>query len=331
MCTAVSYLGKDHYFGRNLDLEYGYDEQVCILPRNYPLHFRRVGNLPHHHAMIGMATVVDGIPLLYEATNEKGLSMAGLNFPGNAQYLPEAPHMDNVSPFEFIPWILGQCQTVAQARELLKKIRLVEIPFSADFPLSPLHWMIADKQAQIVVEPMADGLRIFNNPVGVLTNNPTFDYHLLHLCDYMNLTSEAPENRFANNLTLQAYSNGMGAMGLPGDFSSASRFVRAVFVMQHSPAEETEQRSVHQFFHILSSVAMPRGSVLVHGKYEITRYSCCCNTTRGIYYYTTYDNCRITGIDMHRENLDGDAPTLFPLVTAPQILMQNQAKDGTGL
>lgn len=331
MCTAVCYQGADHYFGRNLDLEYGYGEQVCILPQNYPLHFRQVGELPHHYAMIGMSMVVDGTPLLYEATNEKGLSMAGLNFPGNAQYLPEEPDMDNVAPFEFIPWILGQCQTVLQARELLGRMRLVDIPFRERLPLSPLHWMIADRQEQIVVEPMADGLRIFDNPVGVLTNNPTFDYHLLHLCDYMNLTADAPVDRFSGGNTLQAYSGGMGAIGLPGDFSSASRFVRAAFVKLHSPAEDSEERSVHQFFHILSSVAMPRGSVLINGKHDITRYSCCCNTIRGIYYYTTYDNCRITGIDMHRENLDGDLPILFPLVTAPQILMQNQAKDGTGL
>jgi choloylglycine hydrolase len=275
--------------------------------------------------------VAEDYPLYYEAANECGLSMAGLNFPGNAFYFPEIEGKDNIAPFEFIPWILTQCKDLKEVRGLLEKINLCDISFNEAFPLSPLHWIIADRDGAITVESVKDGLRIYENPVGVLTNNPTFDYHLLHLCDYMNLTSEAPENRFANNLTLQAYSNGMGAMGLPGDFSSASRFVRAVFVMQHSPAEETEQRSVHQFFHILSSVAMPRGSVLVHGKYEITRYSCCCNTTRGIYYYTTYDNCRITGIDMHRENLDGDAPTLFPLVTAPQILMQNQAKDGTGL
>lgn len=331
MCTAVSYHGLDHYFGRNLDLEYGYAEQVCILPRSYPLCFRRLGALNRHYAMIGMATVMDRIPLLYEATNEKGLSMAGLNFPGNACYLPEDAGMDNVAPFEFIPWILGQCQSVAQARSLLRNIRLVDIPFSEKLPLSPLHWMIADKQEQIVVEPLADGLRIYDDPIGVLTNNPTFDYHLLHVCDYMNLTSDAPEDRLSGKEILRPYSGGMGAMGLPGDFSSSSRFVRATFVKLNSPAEKTESGSVHQFFHILSSVAMPRGSVIVHGKHEITRYSCCCNTNRGIYYYTTYDNCRITGIDMHQENLDGTEPILFNLITAPQILMQNQAKDGTGL
>lgn len=330
MCTAIVYQGADHYFGRNLDLEYGYDEEVCILPRNYPLVFRRVKSLPTHYAMIGMATVADDIPLFYEATNEKGLSMAGLNFPGNAHYLPEIAGKDNIAPFEFIPWILGQCDSVSQAKELINQMNLVDISFSQDLPLSPLHWMIADRKEQIVVEPMADGLRIYHNPVGVLTNNPPFDYHMHHLCDYMNLTANMAEDHFSDALLLRAYSNGMGAMGLPGDFSSASRFVRAAFVAQNSPVEKSESGSVHQFFHILSSVAMPRGSVRIHGAHEITRYSCCCNTNRGIYYYTTYENSRITGIDMHRENLDGSKPIRYPLITAPQILMQNQAKDGIG-
>ena len=330
MCTAIVYQGAEHYFGRNLDLEYGYAEQVCILPRNYPLHFRRMDCQPQHYALIGMATVADGTPLFYEATNEKGLSMAGLNFPGNACYLPDVPGMDNIAPFEFIPWILGQCDSVDEAEALLGRINLVDIPFSDSLPLSPLHWMIADRRRSIVAEPMADGLRIYENPVGVLTNNPPFDFHLHHLSNYMNLTADAATDRFSPDGQLQAYSNGMGALGLPGDFSSSSRFIKAAFVKLNSPTADTESESVHQFFHILSSVAMPKGSVLVKGKFEITRYSCCCNTCRGIYYYTTYGNSRITGIDMHNENLDASEPILFPLMTDSQIFMQNKDKDGIG-
>ena len=152
MCTAVAYKTKDHYFGRNLDYEFSYNETVTVTPRNYPLRFRRMGDMPNHYAMIGMAFVQEDYPLYYDATNEKGLSMAGLNFPGNAYYKPEDPDKDNITPFEFIPWILGQCATVPEVREKLSGLSLFKEDFNPKLPLSPLHWMISDKDESIVVE-----------------------------------------------------------------------------------------------------------------------------------------------------------------------------------
>ncbi len=325
MCTAITYHTKNHYFGRNLDLECTYGETITIMPRRFPFRFRKVNGPKQYYAMIGMAMVADGVPLFYEATNEKGLSMAGLNFPGNADYKREVEGKDNIAPFELIPWILGQCETVADARQLLANINLVEIHFSERLPLSPLHWMIADRAESIVVESMKEGLRVYDNPVGVLTNNPSFDYHLMNLNNYLNLTVETPENRFCDKLDLTAYSRGMGAMGLPGDFSSASRFVKAAFTRLHAISGESESESVSQFFHILSSVAQQRGCVhLGDRQYEITMYSSCCNVDKGIYYYTTYENSQITGVDMYQENLDGTELIEYPLLQGQNFYMQNQ-------
>lgn len=324
MCTAVSYQTRDHYFGRNLDLEFSYHETVTVTPRNYPFRFRRMGDMKHHYAMIGMAYVNGGYPLYYDATNEKGLSMAGLNFPGNAHYKPEVEGEDNVSPFEFIPWILGQCAGLAQARALLEQINLADISFSEQLPLSPLHWMLADRSGCLVVESVREGLKIYENPAKVLTNNPPFDIMLFQLNNYMGLTNQPPVNRFGPGLELDAYSRGMGAMGLPGDLSSASRFIRAAFARLNSVAGESEAESVSQFFHILRSVEQQRGCVqMPDGRYEITIYSSCCNTDKGIYYYTTYENSQITGVDMHREDLDGRELVLYPLIQRQQIRMQN--------
>ena len=324
MCTAVTYRQRDHYFGRNLDLWFSYQEAVTVTPRNYPFHFRRAGSLDRHYAMIGMATVVDGYPLYYEATNEKGLSMAGLNFPELAFYDAEVPGMDNIAPFEFIPWILGQCATVDEAKTKLEIINLADIAFRPDFPPSPLHWIIADRDQSITVEQMADGLHVYDNPVGVLTNNPPFDFHLYHLRNYLNVSVDPAVNRFSDHYDIQPYSNGMGGIGLPGDYSSASRFVKAAFVKLNSVSGENEEDCVGQFFRILSSVAMPRGCVrMAQDHYEITVYSCCCNTDKGIYYYTTYDHSRIIGVDMHRENLDGDTPVCYPLISNQTIEIQN--------
>lgn len=319
MCTALSFTTGDHYFGRNLDLEYTLDEAVTIAPRRFPFAFRRMPAMKSHLAMIGVATTVDGYPLYYDATNEAGLSMAGLNFPDNAHYPPEAADQDNVSPFEFIPYILGQCATVAQARMLLSRLNLAAIPFSDALPLAPLHWLIADRSKAIVAEPMADGLHIYDNPVGVLTNNPPFPFHLTNLCNYRALSAQTPENRFDPALELPAHSRGMGGLGLPGDLSSSSRFVRAAFMKAHSLCGDGEQESVTQFFHILSSVRHIRGAVMVGDKPEITVYSSCCNTDKGIYYYTTYENSRISAVDMHREDLSGTSLTSYPLNRTQQI------------
>lgn len=315
MCTAISYQTKDHYFGRNLDLEYSYEERVAITPRNYPFVFYRAGEMKKHYAMIGMAYVQEGYPLYYDATNEKGLSMAGLLFDGNAYYSKEEEAgKEHISPFEFIPWILGQCSSVEEAKEKLEHLQLVEIHFSEKLPLTPLHWMIADKDACIVVEAVEEGLKIYDNPVKVLTNNPTFPYQMMNLNQYRGLSRKDVECTFAKGVELTQYSRGMGAMGLPGDLSSSSRFVRAAFHRMNAESGESEAESVSQFFHLLGSVEMPRGSVeLTGGALDKTVYSSCCNTDKGIYYYTTYDNREIIGVDMGKEELDGTEVVAYPL------------------
>ena len=324
MCTAVTYRTKDHYFGRNLDLEYSYQETVTVTPRNYPFVFRKMGKLESHYAMIGMAYVSQGYPLYYDATNEKGLSMAGLNFPENADYKPFCPDKDNVAPFELIPWILGQCATVDEAQVLLQRVNLLEESFSPELPLSPLHWIISDRDRSITLESVKTGVHIYENPVGVLTNNPPFEHHLSYLSNFMALTRGTPENTFARGLKLTPYSRGMGAMGLPGDASSMSRFVRAAFVKHNSLSQDSENESVNQFFHILRSVEMQRGCVeLSPDVYEITVYSSCCNTDRGIYYYTTYGNSQIHAVDMHKEDLQGSSLVSWELVKEPNIVLQN--------
>jgi choloylglycine hydrolase len=323
MCTAISYLSGSHYFGRNLDLEYNYQEAVTITPRNFPFIYRKVSKMSQHYAMIGIATVSNDYPLYYDATNEYGLSMAGLNFPGNAVYHEYAPDKDNITPFEFIPWILCQCKTVAQARDLISRLNLVNIPFSEEFPLSPLHWMISDKDESVVIESTAKGISIFDNPVGVLTNNPPFDFHMYHLSNYLSLTHEEPVNRFSNKIDLTPYSRGMGALGLPGDLSSSSRFIRAAFTKLNSVSDGTLSGDISQFFHILGSVAQQQGCVKVNDKFEKTIYSSCCDTEHGIYYYTTYENSQITAVNMLHEDLDSSKLKSYPLITQQQIRYQN--------
>lgn len=324
MCTCITYDNGDFYFGRNLDLEYHFGEQVVIAPRNYPFRFRSEQPLFHHYAMVGMASVAEEYPLYAEAVNEKGLGMAGLNFPGNARYMPEQPGKRNVAPYELIPWVLGQCADIEEARNLLGTVSLLAIPFSDHLPLAPLHWMIADRRGCLVLESDQEGVHLYDNPYGVLTNNPPFPYYLEHMGNYVNLRAESPKGGFAEKLNLLPFGQGMGAMGLPGDFSPASRFVKTVFLKYHSQAPCGELESVSQFFHILDGVAMIRGSVVTpEGLPDMTTYSCCVNGDRGIYYYKTYENSRIQAVSMERENLEESVLKKYPLVTEQQIYWQN--------
>ena len=324
MCTAATYKTKDFYFGRTLDYEFSYGDEVTVTPRNFCFRFRHMSEVKTHYAMIGMAYVADDYPLYYDAVNEKGLGMAGLNFVGNAKYQDVQAGRENVAQFEFIPWILSQCATVLEARKALEKMNLVGTPYSEKLPCASLHWIIADKDAAIVVECVEDGLHIYDNPVGVLTNNPPFPVQMFMLNNYMHVSPSQPENHFAKELPLAAYSRGTPGLGLPGDLSSASRFAKIAFTKMHAISGESEAESVSQFFHILGSVEQQRGCCEVEpGKYEITIYTSCVNVNKGIYYYTTYENHQIQAVDMHREDLDGSTLHRYPLINEEQIHVVN--------
>ena len=319
MCTASNYITDDHYFGRNFDYEISYNERVTITPRNFEFEFRKIDSIKTHYAIIGIAAGIDGYPLYYDACNEKGLAIAGLNFAGNAVYREFEEDMVNITPFELIPYLLGTCSSVAEARDALSKINLVNINFAEELPLSPLHWMISDEIEAIVVEPFEDGLKVYDNPVGVLTNNPPFDKQLFYLNNYRGLSNKNPENTFG--VDLEEYSRGMGAIGLPGDLSSASRFAKVAFTRANSYSDSDEASSVGQFFHILGSVEQQNGCTFIDDPdlYEYTIYTSCYNTNKAILYYRTYHNSQITAVDLNSEDLDSSELINYLLINEEQF------------
>ena len=324
MCTAVSYKGSIHCFGRNLDLDYSYEQSVVVVPKNFSLCFRKENTLSTHYAFIGTAYVTDNYPLMYDGTNEYGLSVCGLNFPQNACYFSYRDNMINITPFEFIPWILSLFKTIDEVKDALLNMNILDENFSDQLSLTPLHWMISDREKSIVAEPTKNGLKVYDNPVHVLTNNPEFSQQLFLLNNCMSFSNKNPENNFSNSLTLDVYSLGMGALGLKGDWSSPSRFQRASFVRENSPAPCSDIETVSQFFHILKSVAHPAGVVVTDkGRYQKTVYSSCCDTNSLKFYYTTYENSRISCVDMKKENLQGDKLSVFPMIHKENIYYHN--------
>lgn len=317
MCTAIAQFGKKFLFGRNLDLEYGFNERATRVPRRVPLRFFAEQPIEEHYAMIGMASQENDFPLFADGMNERGLCAAGLNFPESAVYAGGMlAGAYNVAPHELIAWILAKCASVDEAEQLLRNTRIVAVPYK-EYPVAPLHWAIADRKRCIIAEPRAEGLRIFDNPTGVLTNEPPFEFHAHNLRNYLNLTARFPQERFAS-LGLRPCSVGAGAFGLPGDCTSASRFVRAAYYVQNSAAESSDFGDVSQFFHILSSVEMPRGGVFTAGDApDYTRYSCCMDTERGAYFFRTYGNARLRACSLRT---DGESPEQIEIGGGEDVL-----------
>lgn len=320
MCTAASFKNKNTYFGRTLDYEFSYGEKVTITPRNYPFEFRHLGLNNNHYAIIGMAHIHNDYPMYYDAMNEYGLGMAGLNFVGNAKYNEVIEGKENVAQFEFISFILSTCKNVLEAKNKIKEINLVKTPYNEYYPAAKLHWILRDTNDCIVVEAMEDGIHIYDNKTGSLTNNPPFNYQLENLKNYVSLNNDEPNKSFSFNEAF--YSRGMGSVGLPGDLTSQGRFVRVVYTAHFSVASPDENSSVNQFFHILESVWQTRGLCKINDKYEITIYASCMNLNEGIYYYKTYDNPQISAVYLKNENLNSSKIISYDLAKE-SIFKQN--------
>lgn len=311
MCTAASFKNGKTYFGRNLDYEFSYGEKITITPRNYVFNFRHIGVLKSHYAIIGMAHIDNDYPMYYDAVNEKGLAMAGLNFVGNAKYFDVKESAINVAQFEFISYILANYENIEQVKKCLKGLNLVKTQYNEFYTASQLHWIIKDSENCIVVESTSTGLHVYDNKTGCLTNNPPFNYQLNNLKNYSFLNNEESKKTFSFDETF--YSRGMSSIGLPGDLSSQGRFVRAVYTSYFSVSNSDENSCVNQLFYILQSVWQSKGLCKINDSYEITIYSSCMNLEDGIYYYKTYENSSINAVSLKNVDLNYDKLITYEL------------------
>ena len=319
MCTAISYTQNHHWFGRNLDMECSFGEEIIITPRNYRIDFRSKSSSFKNYAIIGTGIVKDSYPLYYDAANEHGLAMAALRY-ADAKYATPISGKDNIASFELILWVLSQCKNIDETKKLLKKANVTNTAFTKDMPPSPLHWIISDKKTSLTLECESGETKIYENPIGVLTNMPSFDKQLFNLNNYINLTANHPESRFAKGLDLSAYSRGMGAIGMPGDWSSMSRFVRATFAKYNSVSFENPV----QFFYMLGTTTQIKGCTITEdGKYEYTVYASCYDTELGVYYYKTYENFAIGAVDMRKENLNASELIKHKMISDSVVAWQN--------
>ena len=310
-----------------MDFAYYFNQAVMIIPRNYQYQDKVTGNIvTNKRAIIGMGTVIDNHPALADAMNEVGLACAGLNFEGYAYFEKEPIEgKNNIAPYDFIQWVLSNHETVEEVKQGIEQLELVNCPINDKTPVSMLHWMIVDKTGKsIVVEKTKDRLAVYDNPIGVITNNPNFDWQLTNLNEYLHLTPTSPKQTKWGEHTLNALGVGAGTLGIPGDFASVSRFVRIAYIRSHMPKIEGDVQSIGQFFHMLDYVKMVKGGVLTdEGLEDFTSYSSCMDQEKGVYYYKTYENNRINAINMHKEQLEGTNLKIFKYLTNQDINYQN--------
>ena len=329
MCTALSINSKEgnYFFGRNMDLAYNFNQKVIIIPKSYEFKDLVTGNMiTNNRAIMGMGTIIDNHPTLADGMNENGLAAAGLNFMGYAYWEKELVEgKTNIAPYDFLQWILSNHDTVEQVKKSIVNIELVDVPLNEKVPCPTLHWMITDKSGNsIVVEKTKEKFAFYNNTVGILTNNPTFDWHLTNLNEYMYLTPNNPKDTEWSNQELTPLGVGAGTLGIPGDFASVSRFVRAAYIRANEPELDNDINAVTQFFHMLDYVKMVRGGVITEeGLDDITLYSSCMDQENGIYYYKTYGNNRISAINMNKEELEGKELKIFEYITEQDIKYLN--------
>ena len=317
MCTAINETNGRHSFGRTLDLECSLGERVVITPRRFPLRFRHGRELREHYAMIGTAHLEDGVPLYYDAANEAGLCAAALNFPNMAVYLPPTSGERCLASFEVIPRVLAAAKSVEEAARFLSTARITDESFSVNLPPSPLHWIFADKSASITVEQGAGGLKIHDTPHGVLSNAPDFASQTYNLERYLHiiLGKESPEGM---------HSRGLADFGIPGDASSGSRLVRAIFTKLRTIPVREKTAATSRLFHILDSVSQQDGlTVAEDGRAVKTVYTSVIDTAALEYCFTTYENRRIRSVRLDSSLADGEALLCYPMHSGEDILHLN--------
>ena len=300
MCTAVRFNDKNGamYFGRNLDWSCGYGQRVVITPTGYAPHSPFGAITSIKSPVYGMGIVAENTPLYFDCANAAGLAVAGLNFPGYAQYAP-APQdgKTNVAAYEFPLWVVAGHTTVDEVERALANVLIVDKPVNEQYPSSLLHWIIGDATRSIVVEQTAAGLQVFHDDLDVLANQPGFAYHAENVRSYLNCSPEVAGPLTWSSAELSAYGCGSSMRGIPGDCYSPSRFVRVAYLNAFYPAKESEAENVSRLFHTLGGVSMVEGAArMIDGGFEITVYTGGMSTRTNTYYYNSYDDPAIRSV-----------------------------------
>lgn len=312
MCTGIRFSDDkgNMYAGRNLDWECGYGEGVTITPRNYERQYA-FEPAATGHATIGTCIIANNMPLYFDCGSEKGLYVAGLNFPGYAQFETDpVAGKTNIATYEFPLWISSEFATVDEVEAALENVAIVGKQVSDQYPVAQLHFFICDAKRSIVVEYMADGMHIYHDEVDVLTNQPTFPWQMEHLRSYLSLNPEFVPSVKWGNAELTPYGSGGQVTGMPGSTYSPDRFVRVAYYNTHYPAQTGEDANITRLYRTLGSVEQILGGAhMEDGKSEYTVYTGGFSAAKNTYYMSLYEDPTIRSYPM--SVISPDAAALY--------------------
>lgn len=305
MCTAINVKTNngDIFLGRTMDFSYALDPQLYMVNKGYQWNtLANTHSIKTRYSFMGIGQDISPIAFA-DGINEMGFSVAVLYFPGYANY-DLAKTEDNKKPaianIELVKFLLSTCSSVEEAKKLVCKIRIIGVEDPVTNSVAPLHWIMADKSGDCaVVEKMVDGLHIMDNPIGVLSNSPEFTWQMTNLRNYMNVTSTQKKEAIWGDITLTPFGQGAGGFGIPGDYTSPSRFVRAAFQKHNTNFLKTCDEAVVACFHIMDSVSIPKGVVMTkRGTSDYTQYTAFMNLRTNEYYFKSYNNSSIVSVKL---------------------------------
>lgn len=309
MCTSIRICGEGAYFGRNMDIENDFGGEVVLAPRSYRIKYSHGGEESEHYAILGVAVKIGGYPLYADCMNEAGLCIAGLALAESTYYFPSDGKYDGkrrLASFEVPLFLLSKCKNVRECVDVMRDTVIVDTSFSSDIQATPLHWHIADGCSSAVIEQTREGMKVYYNEVDILTNEPTFECQLRGLSAYGNLTPGRAENCLTRIGGVGSSGWGEGSVGLPGDLSSRSRFIKAAYLTALSGEIEKEWLNEGHLLSLLSAVAVPMGAVVNERKMHYTTYTSLMDIGEASYTYIGRDRLSPKKYYMRELRLDGE-------------------------
>lgn len=330
MCTSIFTKTKDnkHLLARTMDFSFPLNPDIVYLPRDYTW-VSNADNVEHQakYGLLGAGRMLESTYLVTDGVNEHGLAIAELYLPQKAVYQKEIDEQKiNLAPHEFIIWALGNFKSISDIKQTLSKVNLLEVPAPLVNTVTPLHWILTDTTGNcMVIEPTGKMLHLKENPVGVMTNTPLLEWHIENLSNYLNVRPKQYEPNVYGNYTAKAFSQGTGTLGLPGGFTPPERFVRAAFFKENIDRATTEIEAVTNSIRILATVQIPKGIVVTTEEQEdYSQYvGMMCNESKS-YYFTDYNNTRISKVELTKELLERKNPKIFVTKKTEDIKKLNE-------
>lgn len=300
MCTAINLLSKsnEYFFGRTMDFSHDIEPKFFVIPKGYNWINTINGKLlKDDYKFIGIGQEKESLLGFFDGVNEEGFAAAALYFAGYAKYdeLSTNKDKESVASIDFLHYMLGRCKSIDDLVLLLKNTNIVGLKDPVTNTVAPLHWIAMDKEGKcVVIEPTDKGVKVINNPIGVMANSPDFNWHMTNLRNYTGVSPKQNEETNWGSVELNPFGQGAGTANLPGGFTSPERFVRATYLKMHIPTPEDSMDAINSCFHIMESVSIPKGAVLTNrGADDYTKYIAFININTCEYFYKTYDNLQV--------------------------------------